>query len=59
VRQALTPLETVMMCGVSFVDRRAQRPWSVVAGGEPRRDRLDIELPFGGGHDQLEGCVIV
>ncbi len=30
-----------------------------VAGGEPRRDLLDIELPFGGGHDQLEGCVIV
>jgi dienelactone hydrolase len=30
-----------------------------VAGGEPRRDRLDIELPFGGGHDQLDGCVIV
>jgi hypothetical protein len=38
----------VMMCGVSFVDRRAERPRSVVAGDEPRRDRLDIELPFGG-----------
>jgi dienelactone hydrolase len=30
-----------------------------VAGGEPRRNRLDLELPFGGGHDQLEGCVTV
>jgi hypothetical protein len=48
-----------MMCSVPFVDRRAQRPRCSRAGGEPRRDRLDIELPFGGGHDQLEGCVIV
>jgi hypothetical protein len=29
------------------VDQRAQRPRSVVAGGEPRRELLDIELPFG------------
>jgi hypothetical protein len=45
------------MRGVSFVDRRAQWPRLVVSGGETRRDRLDIELLIGGGHDQLEGCV--
>lgn len=49
----------VTMCVVSFVDRRAQRSRSVVVGGEPHRHRLDIGLPFGGGHDQLEDCVIV
>jgi hypothetical protein len=50
----------VTVCGCGWSGRRAELP-SQSAGADDQSlgDLLDIEVPVGGGHDQLERRVIV